>query len=166
MDPQDKVTAQQRQMLGLMGKFDLDPGRYRPLYYGVTIAVGVDAGAIGRGSISINNMPYIWTHLTHQIVGNTNDYATLGLAQDGQYMIAFKDEQANYQNGPICADMMFGSVRSGYINPLSYPIPFAGNKTLTFEITNLYTRVFDPVAPKFNVMLAMHGVADWGTLTP
>ncbi len=166
MNPQEQIRAQQQRMLGLMGKFDVDPGRYRPLYYGVVITVPVTVGIIGRGSISINNQPYIMTHVLHQIIGNTNDFSTTGLAQDGQYTISWKDEQSNYQNGAIPADMMFGSVRSGYVNPLSYPIPFAGNKTLTFEIASLYTRVLVPEADFFSVAIAVAGVSDWGTLTP
>lgn len=163
---QEQVRIHQKHMLGLMGKFDQDPGRYRPLYYGVPITVGVGVGDIGRASITINNQPYLMTHILHQITGNTNDYATTGLAQDGQYLLSWKDEQSNYQNVPIPAEMMFGSVRSGYIVPLSYPIPFAGNKTLTFELTNLYTRVFVPPAPSFTVYIAIAGVADWGELYP
>jgi hypothetical protein len=163
---QEQVRIQQKQMLGLMGKFDKDPGRYRPLYYGVPITVPVEVGGIGRASITINNQPYLMTHLLHQIVGNTNDYSTTGLAQDGQYLISWKDEQSNYQNVPIPADMLFGSVRSGYIIPLAYPIPFAGNKTLTFEITNLYTRVLVPEVDTFTVYIAIAGPADWGELYP
>lgn len=160
----EQVSAEQRRMLGLMGKFDADPGRYRPLYYGLSITLGVASGAIGRGSVTINNQPYIMTHVLHQIVGNTNDYATTGLAQDGQYLLSFKDEQSNYQNAPIPAEMLFGSVRSGYIVPLAYPIPFAGNKTLTFELQNLYTRVLAGQLTTFTVYLAIAGVADWGEL--
>jgi len=163
MNVQEQMKEQQKKMLGLMGKFDADPGRYRPMYYAVSIDVGAAAGAIGRGSITINNQPFIMTHVTHQITGNTVDYATTGLAQDGQYLIFFRDEQSNYQNVPIPAAMLFGSVSSGYINPLAYPIPFPGNKTLSFELTNLYTRPMGQVE-KFNVYVAIHGVMEWGDL--
>ncbi len=149
-------------LLGLMGKFDKDPGRYRPLSYGVTISVPVAAGQVGQGSITINNMPWIMTYVTHQIIGDTADPSTSGLYQDGQYSIEYKDEQSNYQNGPIPAEMMFGSVRSGYIIALAYPLPFEGNKTLSFRLTNLVTRVLVPVSTTFDIAIAIHGVADWG----
>jgi hypothetical protein len=151
-------------MLSLLGKFDVDPGRYRPLYYGVPISVGVAEGAVGRGSVNLNNQPYIVTHVLHQIVGNTNDYATTGLANDGQYLITIRDEQSNYLNEPLPAEMLFGSVRSGFINPLVYPLPFAGNKVLTFEVTNLYTRTIGQET-EFKVYVAVGGTADWGDLT-
>ena len=153
-------------LLGLMGKFDVDPGRYRPLVYGVPISVGVNDGDVGRGSITINNQPWIMTRITHQIQGATADPATSGLYQDGQYTIEYRDEQSNYQNGPIPAEMMFGSVRSGYAMDLPYPIPFAGNKTISFNVTNLVTRTLVPGATQFVVWIAIHGVADWGKLRP
>jgi hypothetical protein len=159
-------AQRQKHLLQLMGKFDRDPGKYRPLYYGVHIDVGVATGSIATGSVTINMQPYIWTHVLHQIVGNTNDYATTGLAQDGQYLIELKDEQSNYQNVPLPADMLFGSVRIGDVRPLAYPIPFAGNKTITITLTNLYTRVFVPVSPTFRVYVALGGVAEWGDLYP
>lgn len=151
-------------LIGLMGKFDEDPGRYRPLYYGVEIAVPVAVGGVGRGSISLNNQPFIWTRCAHQIVGDIFREDS-GLFQDGQYMLAFKDEQSNYQNQPIPAELLFGSVRSGFIIELAFPIAFAGNKTITFEITNRANRTLSPVAPTFNVYVAMHGIADWGPAT-
>jgi hypothetical protein len=152
-------------LLGLLGKFDYDPGRYRPLIYGLSITVGDQAGDIGRGSVSINNQPWVMTKITHQITGPTADPETSGLYQDGQYLIEFKDEQSNYQNQPIPADILFGSVRSGFIIELPYPIPFAGNKTLTFNLTNLVTRTLT-VGNTFDVHLALHGCADWGPLSP
>lgn len=159
----EQIGAEQRRMMGLMGKFDADPGRYRPLYYGVQIDVGSTLGQVGRGSITINNQPYIMTHVLHQMVGSM-DPEISGLTQDGQYLINFKDEQSNYQNVPLPADMLFGSVRSGYIVPLAYPIPFAGNKTLTFELTNTYTRTLPGSVDTFKVYVAIAGVADWGDL--
>lgn len=148
-------------LLGLMGPFDEDPGRYRPLSYGVPITLGVAAGAQQTGSISINNEPFIMTSVTHQIIGPTADPATSGLYQDGQYTIEWRDEQSVYSNGPIPADMMFGSVRSGYIKELPYPVPFAGAKTLTFTLVNLVTRTL-LVGDTFVVYVAIHGVNDWG----
>ena len=153
-------------LLGLVGKFDVDPGRYRPMYYGVDISVPVIQGGVGQGSITINNQPYIMTRVTHKIVGRTADPDTSGLYQDGQYYLEFKDEQSNYQNGPIPADIMFGSVVSGYVMELPFPLAFAGNKTLTFRITNVPPRALSPTQDYYTVHVAIHGIADWGTLSP
>lgn len=154
----------------LLGKFDLDPGKWRPLFYPIYVDVPVTAGRIGRASVTINNQPYIWTDTTHKIVGDTADPATSGLYQDGQYSVAFKDEQANYQKDFMPADLAFGSQgstnNSGFIIALPYPIPFPGNKTITFEVLNDVTRVLagDPAPTTFKVAFLMHGVANWGDL--
>lgn len=148
----------------LLGRFDLDPGRWRPLYYGVEISVGTALGGSGSGSVTINNQPYIMTRVTSKIVGETGDPSTSGLYQDGQYDLAMRDENSNYQNGEIPADLMYGSVESGYIMELPYPIPYSGNKTLTFDITNRVARTLVPESTTFSVFVAVHGVADWGEL--
>lgn len=147
----------------LLGRFDLDPGRWRPLYYGVEITVGRELDMIGTGAINLNNQPYILTEISHAIIGCTGDPAT-GLYQDGQYTILFKDEQTVYQNQPIQADMLYGSVRVGHSKPLPFPIPFAGNKVLTFEVVNRCLRVFVPEREDFVVGITLAGVADFGPL--
>jgi hypothetical protein len=151
----------------LMGRFDQDPGQWRPMFYAIRIEVPNVIDRSEEGSITINNQPYIWKLLTHQIVGNTGDPEASGLYQDGQYDIEFRDEQSNYGNAPLPADASFGSVRSGYVIPFQYPISFAGAKTLTFRITNRVTRILSPTPAEdtFKVAIVMHGIADWGQLT-
>jgi len=153
-------------LLGLVGKFDVDPGRYRPMYYGLDISVPVLQGGVGQGSVTLNNQPYIMTRIMHKVTGRTATPTTSGLYQDGQYYLEFKDEQSNYQNQPIPADIMFGSVETGFVVELPYPIAFAGNKTLTFRITNVPPRALSPQEDNYTVSIAVHGIADWGTLSP
>lgn len=156
----------------LFGKFDLDPGKWRPLFYPTYIDVPVAAGEIGRNSVTINNQPYIWSRITTKIVGNTAVPETSGLYNDGQWSIAFKDEQSNYQKDFFPADLAFGSQgstnNSGFIIPLPYPIPFAGNKTITFEIRNDVLRVpaGAPTPTTYKICVLMAGVANWGDLLP
>lgn len=150
----------------LMGKFDLDPGSTRPYWYGVEIDVPVEAGSSGVGSINLLNQPFIWTRTTHAIVGCTGFPDTTGLNQDGQYTIAFQDEQTQYQNIPIMAEAMFGTTRAGDSIWMPYPIPFAGNKTITFKVTNRCTRVLSPVSETFTVQIALSGFVDLGRARP
>lgn len=150
----------------LFGKFDKDPGDWRPLYYGVEISVGVAADAVGRGSISLNNQPYILTRITAKIIGDTAVPTTTGLYEDGQYDCEFKDEQSNYQNQSIPCNLMWGWVQTGYVMELPYPLPYAGAKTLQFIITNRVTRALTPTADYFTVGICLHGIAYWGSLTP
>lgn len=146
----------------LLGRFDLDPARWKPLFYGVEVSVPVGLGGRGIASISLNAQPYILTRLSAKIIGETADPSTTGLYQDGQYDIVFRDEQSNYQSGPIPGDLMWGGVNTGYALDLPFPIPYAGNKSITFEITNRVARVLASAAEYFTVGISMHGVADWG----
>lgn len=148
----------------LVGRFDQDAGPWRPMYYQVEIDVPVTAGQSQDGSLTINNQPYIWTGLGHQIIGNTCDPEGSGLCQDGQYNIEFKDEQSNYTSGPVPAAATWGGPNQGYTLEFPFPIPFAGSKTITFRVTNRHTRVLIPAADTFRVQIVTIGIADWGKL--
>jgi len=148
----------------LLNRFDQDPGPWRPFVYSTEIDVSIADGGLGRGQITTNQQPFIFTRLSHQIIGNTGDPETSGLYQDGQYTISFKDEIANYQKEPTMADILCGSVRSGYIAWLAMPLSLAGTRTITFDIVNRVARVLSPEADYFKVMITMHGMADWGQL--
>lgn len=152
----------------LLGRYDKDPGPWRPLFYRVEVTVGDGVGDRGIASIALNSQPYILTRIQHKIVGPTADPGTSGLYQDGQYDIAWRDEYSNYQSpGFAPADLMFGSVATGYALDLPYPIPFAGNKTLTFEVQNRVARaIVAPPATEFIVAIVLHGIADWGEIRP
>lgn len=156
----DSMTTVSRNRL--LSRFDADPGPWRPMFYPVEIDVPVTSGQSEIGSVTINNMPFIWTYLGHQIIGNTADPETSGLYQDGQYEIEMKDEQSNYQSAPIAASASLGGGAFGYIIQLPLPIPYPGTKTLTFRITNRVTRVLTPDAETFPVKLTVGGMAEWG----
>lgn len=150
----------------LLSRFDADPGPWRPMFYPVTIDVPLEAGGSEEGSVTLLNQPFIWTFLGHQIIGNTGDPETSGLYQDGQYDIDIKDEQSNYQSAPVAASSAFGGGAFGFMITLPLPIPYPGTKTLTFRISNHYTRVLtpDPAEQVFKVKLTVGGVANWGRL--
>lgn len=150
----------------LVGRFDADPGPWRPMYYGLKIDVPLEGGESEIGSVTIQNQPFIWMWTGHQIMGNTHDWESTGLCQDGQYDIEFKDELSNYQNVPIAASAAWGGGEFGFLIPFPVPIAYPGAKTITFRITNAYTRILTPVPddPVFTLKLVLGGVADWGEM--
>lgn len=150
----------------LLSRFDADPGAWRPMSYPVTIEVPTVAGGSEEGSVTINNQPFIFTDLGHQIMGNTGDPETSGLYQDGQYDIEWRDEQSNYMSAPVPAAATFGGGAFGYNIPLPLPIAYPGTKTLTFRVTNAYTRILTPQPAEevFKVKIVVLGIADWGKL--
>jgi hypothetical protein len=151
----------------LVSRFDADPGPWRPMFYGLKIQVPLEEGGSESAAVTIQNQPFIWMWLGHQIIGNTW-YEDTGLRQDGQYNIEFKDELSNYQNIPVAASAAFGGGEFGYGVNLPVPIAYPGAKTITFRITNEYTRVLTPTPdePVFTIKLVLGGVADWGELQP
>jgi len=148
----------------LVSKFDLDPSRVKPMWYEVTIDVPVIINGIGRGSVTMNNQPFLLTRITHAIVGPTYDWATTGWYQDGQYLVAFKDDNIVYQNNPIMSEAFFGANRTGHYLDFRFPIMYAGRRTVSFEVTNTYLRQFTSEADYFPVQLVLHGICDMGTL--
>lgn len=148
----------------LFGRYDEDPGRYRPKWLHVEIDVQVSALGTGRGSIFLNNEPFAIVGMSSKIVGDTADPETSGLYQDGQYDIEWKDQQHNYVDGPIAADLMWGSNPFGYRVRFPFPIPYSGNDTLSFIVTNRVTRVLVPTADYFKVQIVVEGITDLGEL--
>jgi hypothetical protein len=148
----------------LLNRYDADPGPWRPMYYPVEIDVPTESGGSEEASVTINNQPFIWMFLGHQIMGCTGDSLATGLWQDGQYDITMKDEQSNYQSGPIAVGASLGGGPFGYNIELPLPIAYPGTKTITFRVTNRCTRLLTPESDTFVVKLTVGGVADWGEL--
>jgi len=142
------------------GRYDRDPGRWRPYKYGCIIEVPVTEGEWGENTIQVMNQPFVWDRLTHSVIGNTNDYQATGLADDGQYFIEWREENSWYQNQPLLARNAYGT--KDFPIPLTTPVGFAGNRTMTFRITNAYTRVLTPDAEIYKVEIVIHGASDWG----
>lgn len=149
----------------LLGKFDADPGQWRPFWYGLEIDVPCAVNGKGSGSVNLNNQPFILTRITHQIIGCIESLEEpTGLFQDGMYTIGWKDEISVYQNQPLPAELFMGSVRTGFSYEFPYPVPYAGNKTLTFEVYNRCQRTLSSQATTFKVGIVLHGVANWGVV--
>lgn len=153
----------------LLGRFDLDPGNWRPLWYPVEVLVPVISGEIGINSIAVNNMPYIWTGVTHKIIGDTADPTTSNLFQDGMYDVKFSDEQTVYQRNWCPADLIFGAAGAGaggqsggFVQNMPYPIAFSGNVQITWEVRNRITRTILDDPEFFTVAFVMHGISSWG----
>lgn len=147
----------------IFGRYDKDPGRYRPQWYHVEFDVGVAAGGQGQGSIPINNEPFCIVRMSAKIVGDTaNDQS--GIVEDGQYDIEWKDQQHNYVDGPMAANLMWGWNERGYALDFPFPIPYSGNDTLSFRVTNRVTRVPVPTADYFKIQIVVAGITDLGEL--
>jgi hypothetical protein len=144
----------------LSGRYDRDPGRWRPYTYSCIVEVPVTEGQWGENTVTIMNQPFVMERINHSVIGNINDYQATGLADDGMYYVEWREENSHYQNQPLLARNAFGTKE--YPIALTVPLGFAGNRTLTFRVTNAYTRLLTPDAETFSVELTLHGAADWG----
>ena len=153
----------------LISKYDMDSGDFRPLFYSVEVVVPIGLQGIGRGSVSINNQPFIWLRTAHSIVGDVSNPAVSNLWNDGQYDVNFRDDEAVYQRDFALASLVFGGYGSaqggqqgGYPIDMPYPIPFAGNRTVSFEVRNRVLRAPADASQTFTVQFVMHGIGSWG----
>jgi hypothetical protein len=145
-------------------QFDLDFNRYKPMWYSCLIDVPVVLAGVGNGSVVTNNQPFLLYRITHKIKGPTYDWQTSGLMQDDSYTIEMRDEISNYQNRATSADLLFGGAREQRWLDLAIPLAYAGNRTISFRVTNDVLRTLSPETDNFQVEICLHGVADWGPL--
>ena len=146
--------------------FDADPAGWKPFTYNEYVDIGVAADSIGRLSIRTIYAPYMWEKITHSIVGNIDDPETSGLYNDGQYLITCKDERSAYVNNPIPSLNFCGPHKEGEFPAMPFPVFFPANHTITFELTNIYTRILTPESPTFRVHISCIGMHYWGQLKP
>ena len=141
---------------------DLDPERWRPMSYSTLIDVPVEANGRGQGYVQLNEQAIMITRASCMIVGNTMDPETSGLYQDGQYFVSMNDEQRNYSNIPILADLLWGPKIEGPWRTLEYPLMYHAAHAIRFEVINAYTRILTPTATTFRIQIVLSGLADWG----
>lgn len=134
------------------------------MFYSCKVDLPVTEGGRVEGSLTTNNQPFIFTHIVHGIVGNVADPESSGLADDGQYYVLWKDEIRSFGKEAILASLLFGPKVQGEWTRLPYAIYYAGNHTITFQLTNAYTRTLTPKADTFPVQFVLRGMADWGEL--
>ena len=150
----------------LLAFYDADPAGWKPYMYSEYVDLGVAADAQGVMVFNTNFAPYIWTNVTHGVVGNVDDPTSSGLYNDGQYLVRMRDERTNYLDKPIPANLAFGPHKEGEFADLPMPIFFPANHAVNVELTNIWTRVLTPVSETFRVYFAIRGMQYWGQLKP
>ncbi len=146
--------------------FDADPAGWRPYTYAGFVDIGVTVNAQGTIGLPTMFQPYMWTGFRHTIVGNIDDWETTGLMNDGQYLVEYADERSQYTSTPTPALLLSGPHKEGPFPDFPLPVFFPANHTITFKLTNIYTRVLTPTFPTFRVWVAMYGLQYWGKLQP
>ena len=159
--PNERILEREDVREALDRRQDPDPNKWRPKFYAVDLECGPEINDTASSSVTLDNIPFVLDIVTHGILENTLD-ATLAAVyyQDGQYLLNWRDDHTNYQNVPIQADLMFGSIRSGFVIPLRTRIIYPGSKSLVVNIQNLVDRTA-PSADPFMVQVVFHGFERW-----
>lgn len=150
----------------LVAYYDADPAGWRPYWYTEYVDLGVTINSQGTAVVKTDFSPFIWTHTTHGLVGEVDNPEWSGYYNDGQYLIKMSDQRTNYMQKPVPANLAFGPHKEGPFSEMSMPIFFPGDHSVTFEFTNLWTRVLTPIADTFRIYICMRGIQYWGTLRP
>ena len=166
MTPTPQELIRQSGNNPLIAYYDADPAGWYPYFYSEFVDLGVEVDSQGVCLVQTMFMPYIWTHVTHGVVGNVDDPESSGLYNDGQYLVRFSDQRANYTDKPTPANLAFGPHKVGEFSELPMPIFFPANHSVRFEMTNIWTRVLTPVADTFRVYVTLRGMSYRGQLKP
>lgn len=124
----------------------------KPRFYTAIVEIATGNGSVGRGSVTLDNRPFILQRITHEILSVDNEE----LYQDGNYLVSWRDDLSTYCSTPAPADSMFGSVRVGHPLPLPTPINFSGNRTISFDVQNMISRL--AYGPTFKIAFVLAGI--------
>jgi len=136
---------------------------FRPMVFSVEVAFTTNAAAVvpdgakAEGSVAINDYPFIFDLVTHQIVQPTNLNNSVQIEQNGLYRIDWSlyNQERFFQGTPPMADAYFGSVRHGIWNKLKSPLALEKNKTINVELLNVQEKTRE-----YTVQVLFHGVED------
>jgi hypothetical protein len=114
--------------------------KYIPMEFPIDIQLRAVVGATAKGSVALNNRPFVLQKIKHQIIIVPFDPATQNLfnLQHGLYRIDWSiHETARFWKGtaPPMADT-YGSVRHGIWDELPAPLAIDGNDTIYCQLTS------------------------------
>lgn len=150
----------------LLAFYDADPAGWRHYSYSSFVDIGVAANQQGTITLPTMFQPYMWHGFRHSVVGDIDDWETTGLKNDGQYLVEYSDERSQYTSAPTPALLLSGPHKEGPFPSFELPVFFPANHTITFRMTNIYTRVLTPTAATFRVYVSIYGLQYWGKLQP
>ena len=164
MTPEELIKGRGGASNPLVAFFDADPAGWKPYIYSENVDLGVAVNSQGTLLFQTTFAPYIWTHVTHGVVGDVDDPESSGLYNDGQYLVRMSDQRTNYIDKPVPANLAFGPHKEGDFAELPMPIFFPANHSVRIELTNIWTRVLTPVSETFRVYFVLKGLSYWGQL--
>lgn len=126
-------------------------GKWKPRWYVVKVTVGRLSGASGEATVTLDARDFICHMMTHAIEGLAKEW------QHGDYNVSIRDDRTTYQNLPINANAMLGSVFDAQPIPLPRKIRYTGSSTITVSVDNVRDRSAE-VSGNWVLDLVLHGI--------
>jgi hypothetical protein len=126
-------------------------GTWKPRWYVVKVSSSGLIGATGENTVTLDARPFICHLITHAIEGAAKEY------QHGDYSLQVRDDRTTYQNLPINANAMFGSVFDAQPIPLAKKILYKGSSTITVATQNLRDRTAE-ISGIWTLDVVLHGL--------
>lgn len=130
-------------------------GDWKPRWYVVKVTTGGLVGNSGEATVTLDARDFICHMMTHAIEGVAKEY------QHGDYNVSVRDDKTTYQNLPINANAMLGSVFDAQPIPLPKKILYRGSSTITVSTQNLRDRTAEISGP-WVLDLVLHGIEKIG----
>jgi hypothetical protein len=124
-----------------LANIKLPEGNWKPRWYVCKVTTGALPGNVGENTVTLDARDFICGMITHAIEGVAKDY------QHGDYAISIRDNKTTYQNLPINANAMLGSVFDSRPLELPRPIYYQGSSTITVSTQNLRNRSSEVSGP-------------------
>jgi len=147
----------------------MDASKFKQRWYAVNVTIPAPTvggplppGALGRGTVVIENFPFLMTRVGTVILG-PNELGAGGapdlgaVTQDGQYSVNFRTDHDNYMNIPLNAIAGFGSAQLGAIFDFDAPIELQPKQSVVVEVINTVDRAAGIV-----VQVVFHGIEPRG----
>lgn len=130
----------------------LDPLKYRRKVYVLNVDVSSQPDGTGANSLSIDDMPFMWTKTTVAIKDIDAS------AQDFNFVQRIRDSNRYYQSDFCRADIHYGNPITGVVIPFDVATFLDANATISAEVIN------GPVLREgeiFTVQFLLHGFERW-----
>lgn len=129
----------------------INEGTWKVRWYGINMNLDATVNGVGQNSVQLDSRWFYCEAITHGIMGVDID------AQHGDYLVTFRDDETNYTNIPLMANLMMGNVFQGVALPLSQPRLYRGSQSVIAELQNLTDRTAEYPEGFYPVQIVLKG---------
>lgn len=152
-DPMANQNGETMPILRLPIGKQLDPLKYRRKYYVLNVQCETKLAGVGRGTVSLDDMPFMWSKTVCGIIDQDS-----GLAQDLNFLVRVRDSNRYYSSDFARPDLLWGNVFLGTWIPFDVDTFMDANATINVDVINQKARLG---ADYFTIQFCFHGFERW-----